>query len=128
MMASAVDQDSVARTTNRPRCGIHCTRCTQTVCNKTSCHTYMMQDPDKVAENCSACSQATLSTWDALVNKIVQQAKTSFHNTKIHASTTSRQLFNITNILLGRSKFFLCRHQSCLLKFLGIFLTSLLAK
>ena len=39
-----------------------------------------------------------------LVSKIVQQAKSKFFNTKIRACTSSKQLFNITNTLLGKSR------------------------
>ena len=39
-----------------------------------------------------------------LVNKIVQQAKLAFFNTKILACISSKQLFSITNTLLGKSK------------------------
>ena len=39
-----------------------------------------------------------------LVSKIVQQAKSTFFNTKILACISSKQLFNITNTLLGKPK------------------------
>ena len=39
-----------------------------------------------------------------LVRKIVQQAKSTFFNTKILAFTSSKQLFSITNTLLCKSK------------------------
>ena len=39
-----------------------------------------------------------------LVSKIVQQAKSTFFNTKILACISSKQLFSITNTLLGKSK------------------------
>ena len=39
-----------------------------------------------------------------LVSKIVRQAKSTFCNTKILACTSSKQLFNITNTLIGKSE------------------------
>ena len=38
------------------------------------------------------------------VKKIMQQAKSKFFNTQIRACTSSKQLFHITNTLLGKSK------------------------
>ena len=39
-----------------------------------------------------------------LVSKIVQEAKSTFFDTKILACTSSKRLFSITNTLLGKSK------------------------
>ena len=46
----------------------------------------------------------TFRSANKLVNNIVHQAKISFYSTKILASNTSRQLFSITNSLLGKVK------------------------
>ena len=43
-------------------------------------------------------------TANSAVNAIVHSAKTAYYNTKILACSTSRQLHNITNTLLGKSE------------------------